>query len=315
MAARVLRRAGAGALLRLFYEYALEPAVLSSWDRTRFFLDAFGPWKGRFLAEYPKRWKKMVYDGLSCGDVEKKRIVERLSIIDKRVFSSRSGAAYDPGRSWIDNAEVEHQRLQFRAIIAAEVTGRPHVLDGADVDDRHDRWRAEPGCLIAKDSPDILVKALRLLLHASKRVVVIDPYFEAEKDEKRRPLVALWGALLRTTRIEVHLSDKKRTFEYALQRAEEALPKFLPDGMEVELCCWRERDNGPRLHNRYLLTDVGGVKFGDGIEVGSPGHLDHLSILDESSRLALWSQLFGEPPGFESAGTPRSFRGGAGLGR
>ena len=43
----------------MFHEYALEPAVLSSWERTRFFLDAFGPWKGRFLAEFPRKWKNL----------------------------------------------------------------------------------------------------------------------------------------------------------------------------------------------------------------------------------------------------------------
>src|SRR5437867_7976608 len=102
----------------MFYEYALEPSVLSSWDRTRFFLDAFGPWKGRFLAEYPKRWKKMVFDGLNCPDVEKKRITERLASLDKRVFSPRANGQYEPKRPWIENAELEHQRVPFRAIVS-----------------------------------------------------------------------------------------------------------------------------------------------------------------------------------------------------
>ncbi len=46
----------------MFHEYALEPAVLSNWASVRYFLDAFAPWKGRFIAAYPKDWKKRVYE-------------------------------------------------------------------------------------------------------------------------------------------------------------------------------------------------------------------------------------------------------------
>jgi hypothetical protein len=37
-----------------------------------------------------------------------------------------------------------------------------------------------------------------------------------------------------------------------------------------------------RVHNRYLLTAVGGVKFGDSIEQGA-GDLDHATVLDSDS--------------------------------
>lgn len=76
----------------MFREYAVEPAVISSWERARYFLDAFGPSKGRFLAEFPKGWTGEVYRRLKCPPVEKKRIEEKLSRLDKRVFSARDYA-------------------------------------------------------------------------------------------------------------------------------------------------------------------------------------------------------------------------------
>src|SRR5688500_11863115 len=101
----------------MFYEYAVEPAALSNWDRVRYFLDAFGPWRGRFLAEYPRKWKRMVIEALGCPDVEKHRIIERLRVLDKRTLSPRQAGHYDGGRTWRDNVEIEHRRQPFHAVI------------------------------------------------------------------------------------------------------------------------------------------------------------------------------------------------------
>jgi hypothetical protein len=292
----------------MFREYALEPALISSWDRARFFLDSFGPWKGRFLAEYPRQWKKMVFQGLSCPDLEKKRITERLNQLDKRVFSARMNAPYDGARPWIDNAHIEHLRSPFDAIIARETSGQPHVLDGSEIDDRNELWRIDAGLLLDRD-PNTYVHALRLLLAASRRVVLIDPYFRADQHQKRNPLIAVCVAVYPTATVEVHLSDGSRGYDKEVGDAALALPKFLPPGVEVTLYCWKERSGGPRLHNRYLITDVGGVEFGDGIELGDPGQQDRISILEEASRSKLWDDYVGPSPAFDPAGVSQTFRG------
>jgi hypothetical protein len=292
----------------MFREYALEPALISSWDRARFFFDSFGPWKGRFLAEYPRHWKRIVFEGLSCPDVEKKRITERLAQLDKRVFSARANAPYDGARSWIDNAETEHRRSPFHAIVVAEKPGLPHFLDGSDVDDRNELWRVDLGLFLERD-PNTFVQALRLLLAASRRVVIIDPYFRADQDDKTRALIAFCNAVDVAATVEVHFGDEPRGYEPCMRDATRSLPQILPSGVEVTLHCWKERLGGPRLHNRYLITEVGGVEFGDGIEMGDAGDEDRLSILEESSRAKLWNDYLGSTPAFDSAGASRTFRG------
>lgn len=293
----------------MFYEYALEPAVLSSWDRTRFFLDAFGPSKGRFLAEYPRSWKRMVYEGLRCQDVEKKRIVERLSRLDKRVFSPRASTPYDPALAWIDNAEREHQRVAFHAIIAVAASLSAHVLDAAEVDDADERWRVHSGRFLTRDAA-ALAEALRLLLVASKRIVVIDPYFRADQDDKTRPLAAFCSLVAQHAAVEVHFSDEPRGHDPCMRDAARALPRVLPEGRKVTLHCWKEQHRGERLHNRYLLTEIGGVQFGDGIELGSGADHDRVSILDEPSHAKIWADYLGSPPAFDQVGAPQEFVGG-----
>lgn len=293
----------------MFFEYALDPMLLSSWDRTRFFLDSFGPWKGRFLAEYPRDWRRRVYTALSWPDVEKKRIEVRLEKLDPRVYSTRDGAKYDDQQPWVVNAASEHRRDPFRAVITSNPSPDKFILNGTELDERNDLWRVETGRMVSRD-PDLFVAALKVLLRLSKNVMIIDPYFRSDVDDKRRPIVALIEQLPSSVKVAIHFAEGKATYDFFMKMAERDLPKHLPTGREVSLYCWRERENGARLHNRYLLTEIGGVQFGDSIEKGEDGQEDRLSILDESSRSSLWSQFLGATPSFDSAGPAREFVGG-----
>lgn len=293
----------------MFYEYALEPAALSSWEATRYFLDAFGPWKGRFLAEYPKHWVRLLLSGLACKEMEKKRITARLELAKKnRVFYRRSGTAYDGTQTWIENAQQEHARQAFRAIIACAPSVADYVLEASSLDESHARWQVDSGRLLSRE-PAVFVQALELLLTASSQFVIIDPYFRADQPDKTRPLTAFCTLISgKINEVQVHFAD---ALGYALcmQHAERALPSCVPTGMKVSLHSWKERAGGPRLHNRYLLTDVGGVQFGDSIEHGDRGQQDRVSILEEVSRARLWDEFVGPMPAFDSGGAPRMFNG------
>ena len=282
--------------------------VLSTWERVRYFLDALGPWKGRLLAEYPRRWQRAVYQSLRCEGVERARVEERLRRLDPRVFTRREGAAYDGTKAWLENAVAEHARLPFRAIIASETGGKDFVLDGAHVDDASLLWKVDKGKLVPRD-PAVFAQALNLLLRVSSPVVIVDPYFRADQAEKAGALRALCGALPREAQVEVHFADKHVSYAFGMDHAQRALPGVVPHGRTVSLHCWIERP-GTRLHNRFVLTEIGGVQFGDGIEQGNSTEHDRISILEEASRERLWNDVVGSPPSFDSAGPVREFTGG-----
>lgn len=290
----------------MFHEYALEPSVLSDWQRTRYFLDGFGPWKGRFLAGYPRKWKRMVYEGLKCGEVERLRIVERLRLLDPSVFSPRHPGPYETTRTWRQNVEIEDGRAAFRAVIVgSSPNGR--YLDADEVDDDQPLWRVEPGAAIVRE-PEAFCRALDLLLRASSHVAVIDPFFRADQADKLIPLVALCRRLAeQSVVIHVHASDAGLSYQEFERVAKRAMPRMLPLGTAVTLHYWRARqpgEFGARFHNRYILTDVGGVQFGDSIEQGDPGQHDRLSILGRGERADLWSTFYGSTPAYDPAGQP-----------
>jgi hypothetical protein len=291
----------------VFYEYALEPAVLKTWQNVRFFLDAFGPWKGRFLVEYPGKWKRMVYEGLTCADYEKHKIIERLQRLDKRVFSPRRGAPWGPALAppdqlWRANTTKEHVRQPFRAIIVAGPPSGGAFIEAEAVTDDHPLWRVEPGAAVARD-PAAFVRTLDLLIRSSSHLVMVDPYFRADQGAKLDALLHLCRALVgRTVTIDVHASEGVLAYHEFSRLVHRAVPQNLPRGITVTFRSWIERRGGERFHNRYVLTDVGGVQFGDSIERGEGGQFDRLSLLGHDERLRLWSQFYGSAPAFDLAG-------------
>jgi hypothetical protein len=294
----------------MFFEYAIEPAVIADAASARFFLDSCRPWKGRFVASYPKSWPEMVLQ--RATDVERKAIEVRLLAAKNAGTFLRGRRRYEEKETWLWNAEAEHVRSAFRAIIAAEDHGLPHILEASKVDDSHGLWRVDGGRLIDRDHAK-LVDAIRLLLLVSSHVAIIDPHFRADQPHKTGPLAAICrGLRTPSVPIEVHWSDEPDSmpsYAQCMRHAERALPDLLPDGVNLSLKCWHGRPGSARIHNRYLLTDVAGVKFGDSIEQGAAGHQDHVSILDEPSRATLWNQYVASPGAFDPGGAVREFRG------
>ena len=123
----------------MLYEYAVEPELLNTWERFRYFFEKFGVSQGRFIARYPRTWKRMVYQSLAgCSDMDRKRIEVRLEQINDRLL--RRQGLYDASRGWLENAETEHASAPFpgdnRGGQSAELplrarrkhTGRPAAL-------------------------------------------------------------------------------------------------------------------------------------------------------------------------------------------
>lgn len=296
----------------MFYEYALDPAVISNWERARYFLDAFGPWKGRFLAKLPKTWARAVLDGLTCGDVERKRIEERLVRFQAaRPFTNRVVSDYPKASSWVDCAGAEHTKSPFRAIISKPGAYEMPVIDADVVDESEPLWRVEQGQLVAR-TPSAIGAALIHLLAVSRRLVFIDPYFRANHSTKCDVVTECCRLLPSQSQVEIHAAlggERDPSYEQAIADATNQLGRFIPQGLSVKVSFWLARPGGQRFHNRYLITDVGGVQFGDGIEKGSTGQVDRLSILDDTSRERLLRDFSELPAPFDRAGPEVAVKG------
>jgi hypothetical protein len=58
------------------------------------------------------------------------------------------------------------------------------------------------------------------------------------------------------------------------------------------------------LHNRYILTDLGGVSFQHGLDTGADGETDDISRLDLDQYIFRCKQYDPAAPAFDSAADP-----------
>ena len=84
-------------------------------------------------------------------------------------------------------------------------------------------------------------------------------------------------------------------------RCRRSLPRRIPDGVQLVLLRLRERPGGQRLHNRYILTDLGGVVFGAGLDDGEDGETDDVALMDRAQSQLRWAQHSGDTMAFDMA--------------
>jgi hypothetical protein len=112
-------------------------------------------------------------------------------------------------------------------------------------------------------------------------------------------------------RVEVHTSAAGTgTEEFFKGECHARLRRCIPDGMRIVVRRLNQRAGGERLHNRYILTDLGGIAFGVGLDDGGDGETDDLSLMDRAQYELRWSQYAGDPPGeFDQAEAPVELQG------
>lgn len=223
--------------------------------------------------------------------MELERITERLRDIDAKLF--QTGRAYNPERSWTLNAKTQHAATPFRAIITKEnPDSHSHVLLPDDLGERNALWQVPRGDLIARSAED-LANSVEKLLYISKEILFIDPHFNSEKFQFRRPLgLFIEKALCGTpvTRLEYHLKtdDSKMSSDQFKQSCESKLCGIIPAGNKVIFYRWRMREAGEVFHARYILTNCAGVSFDHGLDEGEAGQTTDVSLLDTTLYQKRW---------------------------
>src|SRR4051812_28140277 len=100
----------------MFFEYALEPALLSNWRDYCRFVALFGFSRGRLISRYPSTWKKMVIEAARRGnEIEFQRIMESLRNIDTLLLPRLH--EWDKNKAWLPNAIIEQKKRPFRGIV------------------------------------------------------------------------------------------------------------------------------------------------------------------------------------------------------
>lgn len=270
----------------MLHEYAVEPrAIGSSWIGFRYLIEKFGFDRGRLISEYPKRWRRDVYDAArGLPAIEKKRIEVALqqARTNKLVRFPRG---YDPDiGDWLANAISQNADKPFRAIIAsANPDDDQSVLLVDELDENAPLMVAPHDCAIVRNAPDI-AGAMALLLRTSNEILLVDPYyspFNANYRSTLRECLRIVHEGNPKAVCEIHHTDHNRCppVEGIENSAEQVFHGVIPEGMSVNIFRWKEKDGGEDFHARYLLSDRGGISVDAGLSAEGANQTTNFSLM------------------------------------
>jgi hypothetical protein len=256
----------------MIYEYAVSPSLFTNWQDLRFFLATFGGGHGRLLSDIPrKKWMGLAYSAIrdsNNGQVMKKRLVEGIKKLARGAIYRRNTAPELDSQEWIQHAIAAHQDRPFQAIITDCYDGESEcVIRNEQSLIENKRWEIPSDQIIERRS-QVMVEAISPMLDCAREVILMDRNFDPDKYRWRPFLIELAKFLSKRAfspsinKLTFHVGDKFGA-QFLELKCDTYLSSELPSGMTVAFVIrpWEE------LHDRYVLTDIGGVQFGIGLDI------------------------------------------------
>lgn len=304
----------------MIFEYALEPALVASWHdpaKWRFFDGKFGLGTRRIGCALPSPgWRELVLLALedemkSAAPAAQQNARKRLETLlghITREMTKRATVA-PPDSPWLDAAIAEHGAYPFQGIVARSFAAKGEFALTADTLNESSLSRWNPRHTSTLRQVHDVSQTLAPILRSCVEARFVDPYFDANIEEFAEPFTSFL-ALLRSRRstanmkIELHLAVRSnevdavnRTLpDVAREKSSSCRTKFaslLAPGMSLRVFAWSENvARSDKLHNRYILTNLGGVAVQTGLDRARRGsaHTDDLTLLSREQYLGRWDQ-------------------------
>jgi len=264
-------------------EFAVEPAVLGDWHEYRCLYDKFGAPRARMIAEFPKKWLRMVYDATAHFTDSQRKEIELWLTEAKKYFlipNNYPYRSYDIPTDWLKSAEAAHMQKQFHAIIATDnPRNHPQIIISGGLYERDSRFQCQYECFMPKNSTGFR-EISQNLLQWSTKIIFVDPYFTTF-DKWMDPLKVMLCCipqkiekLCYCTRLE-----PKDTLVARRQELESRLSSVIPLGQTLEVVIL-EKNDSMDTHNRFLLTELGGIKFPWGFDEATDSPKDTVNLMD-----------------------------------
>jgi len=169
----------------------------------------------------------------------------------------------------------------------------------------HPRWDTPHGITVNRRAPE-MAAALRSMLYCCRWVQFIDPYFSKAKQNHKQSLSAYLNVIGSERpvgpieRVEVHCRADGASSDFLKSFYQE----IVPCDMTVTIFQWHEKPYGQAMHNRYILTDLAGVSFNHGLDIGGAGETDDINLLDRSQYVLRCKQYNTIYPAFDQVVPP-----------
>ena len=311
-------------------EFALEPGLVGTWteDQALYYRSQFSMDGGRVVSRWPAQWRKEVLTAFNESEYarstrRRKQLNLFLRKLKGRTIGRTEGEpSVNETSGWLAGALREHERCPFRAILAASNPGGHSDVLLHDGIDEHPLWQVPRGLPVDRRA-EAMADAVASTLRLSKRIVLVDPYFRPKRRKNLQVLESFCERMFRNRpgpppeqlTILTEFSCKRGKDGYFRDACRSELPGRVPEGLRVVVQRLQRREGRDQMHNRYVLTDLCGIQFGTGLDTGSAGATDDVTLLSEQQYRHRWRQYAQEPPSdFDVVGRPVELAGRRRLG-
>jgi len=272
----------------MFYEYAVAPAIFTNPSNLQSFFECFKNRPYRLISDTPKKWVQDAFHAINqlthdqCPPVMKKTLKNHLQKLSKTsLCNNRTIEDWKKTDNWVDFVVNEHNKFPFAAILGSESVSKPvRVFSFSDLTFyAPESWELGGQQHIKRDGA-MIVETVLPLLKVSKQLFLVDTYFSFTPPSWNRYESLLKGLVEKAhecnfgkgiAKIEIHTSDKQK----GVQKSLEFIAKpWLPKGIAIYCYQWPAN----QMHDRFILTDVGGISFGHGLDDFADDRLEDVLI-------------------------------------
>lgn len=299
----------------MIHEYAVDPAFLlelvDKQDLASSFCRALTIGSACITAGYPEdvgakaRELAIKQQELATLPKQKAKWQERVKrVTELAAKCTRTTTKRCNAMPWTESFTGEHGRFPFEGILS---TREP---DSGALPHRNFDWLRSSNCplldwqrgrRVSRSAQD-LNDALTPLLSNASMITFVDPYFFV-KDRFMKSYKLYFKTIAQANHVRAE-AERTITIVCAVDTGKNScsaddfrkgcegrLPALLPNGLKLMIYRIRSLPNAQEIHNRYILTDIGGVMFGHGTDSSVNTSFDNISLLDSDS-LTHWKKAY-----------------------
>lgn len=290
----------------MIHEYALDPELLKSWAANerdyREFLREYGLGTPRLSSSFPKQNKSkfrsfyLQKSPSNTQSLQAQRYVEMVNYLAESLVY-RDGFECT-STDWSENVLAEDMRKPFYGVLTSTVMDTPRCLTVTTMYSDGSIWNHQRQAQVAR-TYDSCFPLLRDILRLAKdKIVFIDPYGWNDR------AVSFIGNLIGGVHHNrVHSAVPELILCYKRKRgggspdatyvkAQLAERLAFIQGLQLGVYELDDRPGHDVFHNRYLLTELGGVSLGHGVDLSeNAAHSDELNLLRRQVYIQKWQQF------------------------
>jgi hypothetical protein len=282
----------------MLYEFLLEPHLLLEATNTprnySDFIKRFSIGAPAVVSDFPKMklFRKQVLGRLNddMPELQKSRVGDVLRFLSDTPRVKRCDH-YDDQLDWKSNVVSENARIKFDVIVCTESKVNAGEIS---LDDLHCGYPDYPRQLVVQRAAPEMSAAIQNMLRLSSKIVFVDPYFCAG-DSSWGPFInflqsSIEGQPGENLDIEVLFRKGMKGISFDMENKFREAHADLLRECSVTFKKIRQRVKQQNIHNRYVLTDIGGVTFGVGLSEEDVSTTDEVTLLEKEAYDLRWQQ-------------------------